>query len=142
MTVFYTDALEDFESSNLEALYYDRDTQTLIVAFLSGSLIGYRNVPLIHWNGLVNATSKGGYYNRLIKGSFHGLGQDITWTDLEERPERKTEVSVEQPQRFEVSGVARVTLGNVRATSMEEAVAEFKRRWPDATVTEVTLKFV
>lgn len=141
-TVFYTDELEDFESSNLEALYYDRDTQTLVVAFLSGSLIGYRNVPLHHWNGLVAADSKGSYYNRLIRGSYHGLGLDFGWNNLKPRPERQEEVSVAQPQNFVVHGVTKVSLANVRALTMEGAVEQFKQRFPDATVTEVTVKFV
>lgn len=139
MPHFYTDALEDFNSSNLEACYYDADTQTLYVGFLSGSIIGYRGVPRVIWTGLVDAASKGRYYNREIRGEYKGLGLDIHYDDLTRRP--LPEFNVPQPQKFEITAVAKVT-GKVVAPTMEQAIEHFLKEHPGATVTEVTVSFV
>jgi hypothetical protein len=135
---YYTDALEDFDSSNLEACYYDRDTQTLYVCFLSGSIIAYGNVPSVVWTGLVDAGSKGSYYNREIRGEYKGLGREVKWDDFLRRP---LPIVVSQPQKFTITAVTKVT-GKVVAPTMEDAIDQFLKDNPGATVTEVTVSFV
>lgn len=52
-------------SSNLKAVDYDAGG--LLVAFHSGSLYRYFNVPYAKFTGLLNASSKGGYLAAQIK---------------------------------------------------------------------------
>jgi hypothetical protein len=54
-------------SSNLKAV--DHDGSDLLVAFRNGSLYRYFSVPYEKFVGLLNASSKGGYLARRIKGS-------------------------------------------------------------------------
>lgn len=57
-------------SSNIDSIGYDENTQTLRVRFLNGSLYEYRNVPLMEFEQLKQAPSKGSYLNRNIKGTY------------------------------------------------------------------------
>ncbi|MEQ5326931.1 MULTISPECIES: KTSC domain-containing protein [Proteus] len=54
-------------SSNLQSVGYDQATQTLEVAFHSGSVYQYLNVPSKIHQGLMNASSKGQYLDVNIK---------------------------------------------------------------------------
>ena len=58
------------DSSNIEAIGYDEDSQELYVQFLSGSCYIYHNVPLDVFEALMNAPSKGSFLNREIKGIY------------------------------------------------------------------------
>ena len=57
-------------SSNIEALGYEEETQTLRVWFLTGSAYDYANVSNIEFDALLCAPSIGAYYNRNIKNSY------------------------------------------------------------------------
>lgn len=57
-------------SSNLRAVGYDAEEQTLEVEFHSGSIYHYFNVPEYKYEGLMRASSKGGYLNDHIKGVY------------------------------------------------------------------------
>lgn len=143
--VFYTDYLEDFYSTNLESLHYDRDTSTLIVGFLSGSLIGYRDVPLYIWNNLVAASSKGSYYNSHVKGMYHGLGRDITYDDLVLREDKVAPAveAVKGATTFVIHGTkTEFVEQTVIALNLPEAIAKFIGDNPNTKVTEVTIKIV
>lgn len=63
-----------FESSNLSSGYYefgsDNDQINLVLTFNNGSLYGYKQVPEMIWVGLLEAESKGGYFNNVIKGNY------------------------------------------------------------------------
>ncbi len=54
-------------SSDLASVGYDPESETLQVAFHSGSVYQYFHVPAFHHEGLMNAPSKGGYLNEHIK---------------------------------------------------------------------------
>jgi hypothetical protein len=54
-------------SSNIEAIGYDVGNMELHVQFLKSGLYVIRNVPPEVFDGLMNADSKGSYYNRMIK---------------------------------------------------------------------------
>lgn len=57
-------------STNVEAIGYNADTQTLRVWFLNGSIYDYFNVPSVEYEGLKTASSVGTYLNRNIKGPY------------------------------------------------------------------------
>lgn len=54
-------------SSNLSAVGYDPETQTLEVEFLDGGLYRYSNVPSTIHAGLMSASSHGSYFDAYIK---------------------------------------------------------------------------
>jgi len=54
-------------SSNLSSVGYDTKSRTLEVEFLNGSVYQYSNVPNVLYNGLISASSKGQYFDRMIK---------------------------------------------------------------------------
>ena len=54
-------------SSNVHSVGYDEINHNLYVKFLNGSTYVYYNVPKIHYDGLLSATSVGSYLDRYIK---------------------------------------------------------------------------
>jgi len=58
------------DSSNIEAIGYDENTQELHVQFRQGSSYVYRDVPRHLFDELMNAPSKGSFLNREIKGVY------------------------------------------------------------------------
>lgn len=58
------------KSSTLHSAGYDRDHKTLELKFTSGDVYQYFNVPHSNYNGLMDATSHGEYFNRYIKEQF------------------------------------------------------------------------
>ena len=58
------------DSSNIEAIGYDGDTQELHVQFLSGACYIYNDVPAAVFEDLMNAPSKGSFLNREVKGTY------------------------------------------------------------------------
>lgn len=61
---------ESVESSNLAYIGYDEERQDLQIQFRSGAWYAYSNVPDEIYEGLMNADSKGQYFNENIKGKF------------------------------------------------------------------------
>lgn len=57
-------------STNIRAVGYDADNQTLEVEFNNGSVYQYAGVPQDAHDGLMNADSKGKYLNANIKGRY------------------------------------------------------------------------
>ena len=57
-------------SSNIQAIGYDSDSQTLEVEFNHGSVYQYIGVPQGEHEGMMNADSKGKYLNANIKGRY------------------------------------------------------------------------
>jgi len=58
------------DSSNIESIGYNDDTQELYVQFLSGGSYIYSDVPREIFDGLMNAPSKGSFLNREVKGIY------------------------------------------------------------------------
>ncbi|MBK8945396.1 MAG: KTSC domain-containing protein [Ignavibacteriae bacterium] len=54
-------------SSNLKSVGYDNSSNILQIEFLNGGLYEYYNVPESKYNGLMNATSHGQYFDQHIK---------------------------------------------------------------------------
>jgi hypothetical protein len=57
-------------SSNLEAIGYDEDTETLRVWFLNGTVYDYSGVGSMEYDALKDAPSVGSYLARNIKGQY------------------------------------------------------------------------
>ncbi|ELZ06184.1 hypothetical protein C482_00140 [Natrialba chahannaoensis JCM 10990] len=57
-------------SSNLRSVGYDPESQTLEIAFNSGGVYQYYDVPESVYRGLMNAASHGKYHARHIKDRF------------------------------------------------------------------------
>lgn len=62
--------MQKVNSSNVDLVGFDRDTQELWVRFLSGDTYVYSNVDEITYNELLTAPSVGSYLNRSIKNKF------------------------------------------------------------------------
>lgn len=56
---------QEVESSNIHAMAHDKDTMQ--VQFKTGALYEYDNVKVSTYHEIVNATSVGSSFNRLVK---------------------------------------------------------------------------
>jgi len=65
-----SNAMIPVESSNLEAIGHDPDSNTLHVQFRNGSLYAYHGVPVDVFEDMMIADSKGGFLSREIKGVY------------------------------------------------------------------------
>jgi hypothetical protein len=54
-------------SSNLAAIGYEPETAVLRIQFLNGGTYLYHGVPLETYEGLLNAGSKGQYFDQFVK---------------------------------------------------------------------------
>lgn len=61
---------QQLESSNLKRCAYDIETETLQIQFHSGKVYSYQGVPASVYNGLLEASSVGQYFNSNIKGVY------------------------------------------------------------------------
>ncbi len=57
-------------SSNVAAVGYDEESQTLQVEFNNGSTYQYFDVPEDTYKGLLSAESVGKFLNQKVKGSY------------------------------------------------------------------------
>lgn len=57
-------------SSNIASVGYDPDSAILEIEFNDGSVYQYSQVPELHFRGLIDSGSVGGYFHRHIKGSY------------------------------------------------------------------------
>lgn len=57
-------------SSNVESVGYDAETQTLEIAFLSGGIYQYFDVPQHVYDALMSAPSAGNFLHEQIKGVY------------------------------------------------------------------------
>lgn len=62
--------MQPVSSSNLAAVGYDPETQTLAVEFRSGGTYEYYDVPQQVFDGLLSAASHGQYFQSNIRGSY------------------------------------------------------------------------
>lgn len=58
-------------SSNIRAIGYDADNQTLEVEFNNGAVYQYYGVPQTDYDSMMAADSKGTYLNANIKGRYN-----------------------------------------------------------------------
>lgn len=57
-------------SSNIYAVGYDADSQTLEIEFKNGAVYQYSSVPSGEYEGIMGAESKGKYLNANIKNRY------------------------------------------------------------------------
>jgi len=57
-------------SSNIGAIGYEAETQTLEIEFLNGSVYQYTGVSVEEYEAMMNADSKGKYFNANIKNRY------------------------------------------------------------------------
>ncbi len=61
---------EPVVSTNLRSVGYDEDLQTLEVEFADGEVYEYQGVPVAVHRSLMQARSKGAYFNSYIKDRY------------------------------------------------------------------------
>jgi hypothetical protein len=61
---------EEVDSSLIDRVSYDADTETLTITFDNGHVYDYQDVPQKVYDGLMKAESKGRYFNQHIKGKY------------------------------------------------------------------------
>lgn len=61
---------QELQSSNLRRCSYDIETEVLSIQFHSGKVYTYEGVPVSVYNGLIEASSPGQYFNREIKDVY------------------------------------------------------------------------
>lgn len=57
-------------STDIRAIGYDADSQTLEIEFNSGSVYDYSGVPQGEYDGFMGADSKGKYFHANIKNRY------------------------------------------------------------------------
>jgi hypothetical protein len=62
--------MQPVSSSNIEAIGYDAENQTVYVQFLNGSAYAYKGVPEHEFENLRTASSVGSYLNRNYKNIY------------------------------------------------------------------------
>lgn len=62
--------METVESSNVAAIGYHGESETLQIEFNNGSVYQYFDVPQHTFDGLKDAASKGKYLNAHVKGYY------------------------------------------------------------------------
>lgn len=65
-----TPEMHPVSSSNIAAVGYDRETQTVYVQFLNGTSYAYKGVPEHEFENLRTAPSVGSYLNRYFKNVY------------------------------------------------------------------------
>ena len=58
------------ESSNVESVGYDEDSETVYIKFLNGTLYTYKGVPKWEFENLKDAPSIGSYLHRNYKNVY------------------------------------------------------------------------
>jgi len=61
---------QPLQSSNLRRCDYDIETGRLQIQFYSGKIYAYGEVPASVYNGLLEATSAGKFFNENIKDQY------------------------------------------------------------------------
>lgn len=61
---------EYVSSSNIEAIGYDEESETMRIWFLNGSIYDYSGVGIMEYEGLKNAPSLGSYMHQNIRGQY------------------------------------------------------------------------
>lgn len=66
---YFSNRTESYLGS-IEYSTFDPPPSTYLVLNMNGNQYIYKNVPYNIWEGLKNASSKGGFYNYYIKGNY------------------------------------------------------------------------
>jgi hypothetical protein len=69
------------ESTNIASVAFDKDSSTLVLAFVGGGIYSYTPITQDAFITFMTAESKGAYFNQNIKGN-----NNIVYTCLEQKP--------------------------------------------------------
>jgi len=58
------------DSSTIESIGYDDNSQIVYVRFINGGLYSYHDVPFDEYENLLNASSCGSYLHNYYKGTY------------------------------------------------------------------------
>jgi hypothetical protein len=62
--------MKNMPSSVIDTMIYDEASSKLRIVFVSGAIYEYKKVPAVVFTAMKNASSKGTYLNRHIKGKY------------------------------------------------------------------------
>lgn len=167
----YTVEWKAVNSSTIDTVYYDDQTQSLFVEFHSGNRAGYRDVPRIIFDTFAMVDSAGKYYNQFVRGDYKGLdasgdfekrprglyalpdyynvvqepsskaGSSHSWSEGVKTPNQMRESIGAQTKQSYTVRGYILTEEVFEAFSVSEAVNMFEDTFTDAVVKEVTVSF-
>lgn len=123
----------DFDSSSLDKVYYNSDTNVLGVEFQTNDTIyGYRSVPESVFNLFVGSDSVGGFYVDHIKDRFDGDGIYTIGLPVEDEEEPladwERELLANEPVEVEVDPSNVISFPSVNL-GFENAFAKYDVKW-------------
>jgi hypothetical protein len=130
----YTDSFAP-ESTLVKVAYYHRGERKLFIQFTTGAIYGYDKVTSYIWDKFVTDASAGNFYNVHIKGKY-GVIEDIQKLDY---IGSKVD-GVEATHKFVIVGVSPIQYEFEGAT-VDDAMADFNRLFPEGTLKEVRVSF-
>lgn len=133
----YTDSFASLNSSLIKSVYYHKGEQKLFVQLNSGALYGYEKVPAYVWDEFSSAASLGNFYNLRIKGKY-GIINDVTSVEYFGWKTLEAERTVNR--KFVIVGVAPIEY-EFEGVTVDDAMADFKRLFPNGTLKEVRVSF-
>ena len=144
-TVNYTYGGPVLKSTAINYYWYDEANKELYVRFTSsGSIAGYKGVPLSEVKNMLAAPSMGSYYASYVKGRYVGINTaDVEFTSGK-AAKAKAKVANSSDKKFTIAGtvlVPQAAKADVFAATMEEAIAKFLSENEGATVSSVTVNF-
>jgi hypothetical protein len=77
--------LQPVQSSNLKAVGYDNDSQTMAVQFLNGNIYHYDAVPQSVYDNFMADDSKGSFFSKFVRGKFDSR----IWTPAKEEEKKE-----------------------------------------------------
>lgn len=136
------------KSEVINQVWYNLTHKTLYVQFNNGHYAGYVDVEPGVVDSLVNAPSVGSYYNSRIRGRYKGIdapaGMQFKRTVYGKvsTPKPVAVAANANTSPYVVKGeVKQLVEANYSATDVNDAIKQFLADNPNATVTEVTVKF-
>lgn len=131
---FYTDSFVA-DSSHIKTAYYHKGEHNLFIQFIAGGLYGYSAVPEHIWDEFLTSASVGSFYNTHIRGGYRVIAdvsgiEYIGWKDLDAPETHKFVIVGHSPVQYEFEGV-----------SVDDAMEDFKRLFPQGTLKEVRVSF-
>lgn len=146
MSEFYYDIYHKVKnSSNLAEVWYSTQERVLYVKFLSGTVAGYKDVPLRVFNEfettiIFPGMSAGSFYSRNIRNQYKGINSDGVKFIRGKRPKAYVPQTKKEQLQFTVTGWVPVSV-TVRADSLEEAIELFKDAHSEGRVSEAKVTF-
>lgn len=125
MNFVYTNAIST-NSSALQAVYWNKNSEELVVHFWAGSVIKYSGFNEDDYRALSGSLSKGRFYSQYIKGNFAGekMSDD---TQFVHEQDVVTPTSAVQELEAEVGSSVQVTV-NIYVNGDPESIARAVER--------------